>query len=62
MCLKVAPDRYELVTDDRAELEEQLARRHEAALRLPPFGPCGCRDPESPDHLANRCRYPQRAA
>jgi hypothetical protein len=43
------------------DLAEQLARRREAALRLPPMD-CGCRDPESPDHLADRCRYPRRIA
>lgn len=34
-----------------------VARRREAALRLPPL-PCGCHDPESIEHRDGRCRYP----
>lgn len=41
-------------------LAEQLVRRHEAALRLPPLS-CGCHDPETQTHLAGKCRY-RRAA
>lgn len=43
------------------EAELQIRRRREAALRLPPL-PCGHRDPESPEHLAGRCRYRASAA
>jgi hypothetical protein len=47
--------------EDAEDLAVQLARRREAALRLPPLA-CGCHDPEIAGHLANRCRYPRRAA
>ncbi len=43
------------------EIEQQLARRRSAALRLPPMA-CGCRDPESPEHVAALCRYRRRVA
>jgi hypothetical protein len=43
------------------KLQAQLARRREAALRLPPLA-CGCRDPEHFDHRDGGCRYPQRWA
>lgn len=41
-------------------LAVQLARRYEAALRLPPLE-CGCQDPETQTHLAGKCPY-RRAA
>ena len=53
------------ITDHRAKnaprcpsdsLTSQLARRREAALRLPPLA-CGCQDPLAADHRAGRCRY-----
>jgi hypothetical protein len=44
-----------------AEVEQQIARRLAAAMRLPPMS-CGCRDPESPAHEAGLCRYRRRVA
>jgi hypothetical protein len=47
--------------DDIDDLAAQLARRREAALRLPPLQ-CGCRDPEAWEHLVERCRFASRRA
>jgi hypothetical protein len=41
---------------ERKDLIQQLARRREAALRLPPPA-CGCRDPGTDDHRLGRCRH-----
>jgi hypothetical protein len=41
---------------ERDSLAAQLARRHEAALRLPPLD-CGCRDPGTRQHASRQCRY-----
>lgn len=38
-----------------------LRRRYDASLRLPPLE-CGCRDPQSYEHLTYRCRYRKGAA
>jgi hypothetical protein len=43
-----------------SDLAEQLARRHEAALRLPPLD-CGCHDPETWEHWSGQCRYRRSA-
>jgi hypothetical protein len=52
-----AADDLVLAIDEREDdLVEQLARRREAALRLPPLA-CGCHDPDNRDHQAGRCRY-----
>jgi len=40
-------------------LADQLARRRDAALGLPPLI-CGCRDPLDPVHQDGRCRFGPR--
>lgn len=40
-------------------IREGLARRREAALRLPPLD-CGCHDPETLDHIEGRCKWRRR--
>lgn len=48
------PDRREPAGED--DQAEGMARRREAALRLPPLE-CGCRDPETWEHLTGGCRF-----
>jgi hypothetical protein len=53
-----APNRNQITPSipGRYDLAAGLARRREAASRLPPLA-CGCRDPLSRQHLEDRCRW-----